>query len=254
MAEFAAVTLFVFFTAGHAAAQSWQPLQGQAAVRLPAALQGRVIGQPVLRCDDGAWTLHLDSIVVPTGRNGEFDAPARLVIDGSAFPTAAHPTPEGNELPVPGPAIPALKAGNRLTVEYQSGTGDFSATFSLSGSGRALDYAIGRCAGAQPAASKSAGGTAGDGNLTAADVRAQLIGKRLAWGDAGTVYLPNGRFEGVLSGRANNGTYRIEADGRLCWQSIVRGCFRFYREGGALWVKRDDPQSRSVLGRVTIQN
>ena len=142
--------------------------------------------------------------------------------------------------------IAALRTGSRATLTFL-GT---DVALSLRGSGRQIDQAFAICRTPAPQAATAPGG----GNLSAADVRAELIGKRLAWGDAGTVYLPNGRFEGVLAGRANNGTYRIEADGRVCWQSMVQGCFRFYRQGGALWVKRDDPQSQAILGPVTVRN
>lgn len=142
--------------------------------------------------------------------------------------------------------VAALHAGSRATLTFL-GT---DVTLSLRGSGRQIDQAFAVCLTPAPQVATAQSG----GNLSATDVRAELIGKRLAWGDAGTVYLPNGRFEGVLSGRANNGTYRIEADGRVCWRSMVQGCFRFYRQGGALWVKRDDPRSQAVLGQVTVQN
>ncbi|MYZ46263.1 hypothetical protein [Propylenella binzhouense] len=144
--------------------------------------------------------------------------------------------------------IAALRGGSGATLTFFGTT----VPLSLRGSARQIDHAFAVCQAAAPQPA------AASGNLTAADVRTQLIGRDLAWEANGqnvvTVYLPNGRFEGVLSGRANNGTYRVEADGRLCWQSIARGCFRFYRDGGALWVKRDDPQSQTVLGRVTVQN
>lgn len=141
--------------------------------------------------------------------------------------------------------LAALRAGSRANLSLL-GT---NVTLPLRGSGRQIDHALAVC---RVPAPQGRAETVG-GNLSAADIRADLIGTRLAWGDAETVYLPNGRFEGGLSGRANNGTYRIEADGRLCWQSFVTGCLRFYRRDGALWVKRDDPRSEAVLGRVTIR-
>lgn len=258
---FGAATLIAAATlALPAQAQSWTPLAESRGLGRGAVICDNNGTDPsgnylclALRCMSGG---PLEFAMIAEG--GDFGdgspIPVTVAVDGRSVGTITmRPTQLTGQKRASGPydaaahagLIAALRSGSQASLTF-FGT---SIPLSLRGSARQIDHAFAVCQAAapQPAATTN-------GNLTAADVRAQLIGKRLAWGDAGTVYLPNGRFEGVLSGRANNGTYRIEADGRLCWQSIVRGCFRFYREAGALWVKRDDPQNQTVLGRVTFQN
>ena len=141
--------------------------------------------------------------------------------------------------------IEAMRSGSRMRVGF------FGTSFPLSlrGSNRQIGQALQSC-NAAPAATST-----GNGNLSADEVRTQLLGRHLTWADgaASTIYLQNGRFEGVLEGRANNGTYRVEPDGRICWQGHVAGCFRFYREGDVLMVRRDDSRSSASIGSVTIE-
>ncbi|MEM8851336.1 MAG: hypothetical protein AAGE03_15055 [Pseudomonadota bacterium] len=126
----------------------------------------------------------------------------------------------------------------------------------LRGSSRALGFATEACGAGAPLPASGSGGA----GLSAAEVRAELLGRRLYWGDdlngVGTIYQPGGRFEGIMMndgrGRANNGNYEVMADGRICWQGHVSGCFRFYRRDGEIWVRRDDDRSQAELGAVQI--
>ncbi|MEM7641020.1 MAG: hypothetical protein AAF366_00660 [Pseudomonadota bacterium] len=148
-----------------------------------------------------------------------------------------------------------LRAGNQAILKLtHAGQAIFDGV-SLRGSSRALGLATEACGTDAPV--PAAGGGTG---LSAEEVRAEILGHRLYWGDdlngVGTVYLPGGRFEGMMvtdgRGRSNNGTYEIMADGRVCWQTLVSGCFRFYRQDGEIRVRRDDGQSEAELGVVRI--
>jgi len=243
---------FICATATGAIAQSWQAIPNQPFAYLPPATQGKAFGNSIIACANGSWTLTLHTQSVPTGPNGEFQAQARLVVDGVAFPTTAQPTGEGSDLPVPDAAVAALRAGNRLTVEFQSGRATFTASFSLRGSNVALDQAVRHCGGGVVAASP--------GGLTAQEVQSEIVGVSVIHqtesGEAGFTFMADGRYESVIDGRAMRGGYSIQPDGRLCWENTfnVAGCFRYYRDpGGTLHVKRDDPQNSTELGTVLIR-
>jgi hypothetical protein len=95
----------------------------------------------------------------------------------------------------------------------------------------------------------------GDGLLGPDDVRRTLVGRNVD--HSGTMmfrYQNNGTFEAADGRRASGGRYRIEQDGRLCWQNSLgsSGCFQYYRRGGALHVRRNDASSRAELGKVTV--
>ncbi|MEM6589128.1 MAG: hypothetical protein AAF641_11825 [Pseudomonadota bacterium] len=144
----------------------------------------------------------------------------------------------------------AMTSGRMLEFAFFSDELGYS-PMSLQGAKPAIDHAFDVCSAndAEPAPA--------DGPLTAGEVRAQLIEERLWWGDGavGTYYFPNGRYEGTLDGRANNGSYSIQPDGRLCWENgITSGCFVFYRDGGTLKLRRDDEISKAELGVVLIED
>jgi hypothetical protein len=161
-----------------------------------------------------------------------------------------------------GAIIQALRQGGAAVLTFTGLAPDaFSHAITLGGSNAALTFALRRCdargAPSAPPPSAAAGGTA----LTAAEVRETLIGPRLYWGTdedgVGTVYLPGGRFEGMMvnagRGRAHNGSYVLRDDGRICWEAYgVRGCFRFYRDGDAIRVRRNDAASTADIGEVQV--
>lgn len=99
-------------------------------------------------------------------------------------------------------------------------------------------------------------------DLTAEEARQSLVGlaviHHLPGGAYGTTsYGPDGTVSHHYSeaGVGQMGTYRIEPDGRLCWDTPAAGlgCFRYYREDGALHVRRDDPESSDYIGTMTIE-
>jgi hypothetical protein len=151
--------------------------------------------------------------------------------------------------------VDALRAGDEAILKLtHAGQAVFDG-ITLAGSSRALGFALDACATNAPPPTPSA--TA----LNAAEIRSEILGRRLYWGDddngVGTVYLPGGRFEGMMvndgHGRASNGRYAVMADGRLCWEgSGVSGCFRFERRGGDIVVRRDDARSQAELGVLQV--
>lgn len=153
--------------------------------------------------------------------------------------------------------IAALRSGSRASLTFFGTT----IPLSLRGSGRQIDHAFAVC---QAAAPQPAGVAAG-GNLSAADLRGQLIGRQLVFhtgsgAELGFFFHPGQHtapYDAVNeSGRAEGGRYSIQSNGTLCWETQlgIAGCYRFYRADGELRVKRDDPQSQAVIGRVTVRN
>lgn len=172
------------------------------------------------------------------------------------------------------PLVTALSRGQSAILKLNNAGQALFHGITLSGSARALAAFQALCpalpsmvappkaTGLAPLPGAEAGaGTLADGPLSAAEVSSSIVGRQLFWGDdqngVGTVYGPNGRFDGVMvndgRGRANNGTWELMPDGRICWQSVASGCFRFFRRGGAVFVRRDDAKSQSELGQVIFQ-
>jgi hypothetical protein len=109
-------------------------------------------------------------------------------------------------------------------------------------------------AGAAKPASAVSAPTAGV--LTAAEVRRQIVGHRVAAEDGGMswYYHPNGKYDGDDGRNARGGTYAVRPDGRLCWtdNASISGCFQYYRKAGKLQVRRADPGHDFELGAVTV--
>ena len=93
--------------------------------------------------------------------------------------------------------------------------------------------------------------------LTAAEVRSQIIGLNRSVNHNGQLELsfgPNGKFDGGDGRIGTNGTYRVEADGRVCWKNDrgFAGCFQYYRQNGALFVRRNDAGNNAIIGPVKV--
>ena len=164
--------------------------------------------------------------------------PAHFFVDGA--PTGAimftRNDPPGSmrgEAPVDfarhGNLIARLRDGNSAAVNQWSNDLAGAIQLGLVGSSRSIDAALSVC---DTTASVPAGG------LSAVEVREQLFGNfvihETPMGEASFVYLPGGRYDGQMTvdgrGVANNGTYRLENDGRVCWDNgFARGCFRYFR-------------------------
>ncbi|MEL6966580.1 MAG: hypothetical protein AAGM04_04280, partial [Pseudomonadota bacterium] len=150
--------------------------------------------------------------------------------------------------------VDQLKQGSqvRIWTWNQNGTG---VMVPLTGSAKAITRAMAVCgASAKQAAVRPEGSP---GMLSAAAVRSQIIGKNLSFagGEAEMILLSNGRFEGRMGPRANNGRYRLRSDGRVCWNNgFVSGCFQFYRKNGGINVRRADAKSKADLGPVAVSN
>jgi hypothetical protein len=94
-----------------------------------------------------------------------------------------------------------------------------------------------------------------DGSLTATDVRRDILGKNLNHDDRMDItFDPNGTFASGDGRIGRNGKYQLMDDGRLCWRDNLGfdGCFQYFRENGALKVRRSDAKSREVIGTVKV--
>ncbi|MEM7710360.1 MAG: hypothetical protein AAF264_06340, partial [Pseudomonadota bacterium] len=156
---------------------------------------------------------------------------------------------------VHGGLVAALQRGNGAVMTLRQGDEDVSHDVSLRGSGQALGFATEACASAVVDAAPA------DGDLDPDAVRAELVGRELEWGSEADrivmIYQADGRFEGVMldgagGGRSSAGTYEVMADGRVCWEAGISGCFRFYRTGEEIRVRREDAESTQELGVVRI--
>jgi hypothetical protein len=97
---------------------------------------------------------------------------------------------------------------------------------------------------------------AADGPLTRAEVQRLIVGKRIVHYDEDTQmslsFSPDGTFVSAAKGApgTQSGRYRIEKDGRVCWSALFKGCFRYYRSGQAVRVRREDAKSHADIGIV----
>lgn len=94
------------------------------------------------------------------------------------------------------------------------------------------------------------------GVLSAAEVRAEIVGHRVEAEDGGMTwsYGKGGKYDADDGRNARGGTYAVQADGRLCWTeaSGIKGCFQYYRQGGKLNIRRADPDNRFEVGAVKV--
>jgi hypothetical protein len=98
---------------------------------------------------------------------------------------------------------------------------------------------------------------AAGGVLNAAEVRSQIVGRRVEAEDGGMTwyYYPTGKYDADDGRNSRGGTYVVQPDGRLCWTENGggnRGCFQYYRSGGKLQARRADPDNRFELGPVKV--
>jgi len=94
--------------------------------------------------------------------------------------------------------------------------------------------------------------SAADGPLTADEVRRLLIGKAVVHDDVTYVFKSDGKFDASAGRTSHVGRFRIETDGRLCWQDefSLSGCFQYYRRGDALRVR--DAAKGTDIGAVKV--
>lgn len=86
-------------------------------------------------------------------------------------------------------------------------------------------------------------------------IRANLLSRAIHHGKAVYMYYADGKLEASPDGTSVlTGSYRIEADGRVCWNTsqLGRNCFEYYRRGGTLRVRRADANNRNDIGAVTL--
>jgi len=86
-------------------------------------------------------------------------------------------------------------------------------------------------------------------------IRANMLSRAVHHGKAIYMYYPDGRLEVSPDGtNVLTGSYRIESDGRVCWNTsqLGRNCFEYYRRGATLRVRRADANNRNDIGAVTL--
>ena len=95
--------------------------------------------------------------------------------------------------------------------------------------------------------------------LTAAEVKAQIVGHRVMHGDPGDSmtfsYERNGTYFADDGRNGRQGKYTVRADGHVCWTETtgVAGCFQYYRSGKDLRLRRTDPGHLFDLGPAKIE-
>ena len=96
------------------------------------------------------------------------------------------------------------------------------------------------------------------GNLTAAQVRAQIVGHEFAIGTSDDAVTWRVAANGSYTAEDrlyHEGRYTVRPDGLLCWKESngIAGCFQFYRQGKTLRVRRNDPGHHFDLDEVTVR-
>jgi hypothetical protein len=145
---------------------------------------------------------------------------------------------------------PAAPGPGPVTLRWDAGARRFVAAAAAPG-------AVPPATGATPPAKAASGPPAVAGVLGAAEVRSQIVGRRVEAEDGAMTwyYYPTGKYDADDGRNARGGTYVVQADGRLCWTENGggnRGCFQYYRSGGKLQVRRADPDNRFDLGPVKV--
>jgi hypothetical protein len=92
------------------------------------------------------------------------------------------------------------------------------------------------------------------GVLTAAEVRNQIVGRKVQGDGIQWSYYSNGKFESDDGQVARSGMYVVRQDGRLCWSDNigVSGCFQYYKQAGKLHLRRADPDNTFELGPIKV--
>ena len=92
------------------------------------------------------------------------------------------------------------------------------------------------------------------GVLTAAEVRKQIVGRKVQGDGIQWSYYASGKNESDDGRVARSGTYVVQPDGRLCWNDNigVSGCFQYYRQAGRLHLRRANPNKKFQLGPITV--
>jgi len=92
------------------------------------------------------------------------------------------------------------------------------------------------------------------GVLTAAEVKNQIVGRKVQGDGIQWSYYSNGKYESDDGRVARSGTYVVRPDGRLCWNDNigVSGCFQYYKQAGKLHLRRADPDNTFELGPITV--
>ena len=136
------------------------------------------------------------------------------------------------------PLIEAMRAGGSVALTL----GEQTHAFSLAGSRDAINTVLFEC-GAIPAIERRAQTT-----LSADQVRAELLGLMVRFGEETYRFYPDGTVE---SGE-DEASYLLRDDGRLCISGDSAVCFLFYRDGGAINVRREEGQTGVSLGPVVF--
>lgn len=143
--------------AERASAQSWTVAPGATHALTPPSIAGDQLGPSAISCIDGQLIMEHGygiGIDVFTSRG---DA-ATISVDGKTFSTKAVQLAHGTGIVLTPGAIGALKAGRRMEIAFPSTDRTARATFTLTGSRKALEHMEARCGMARAAASPAASG------------------------------------------------------------------------------------------------
>jgi hypothetical protein len=90
--------------------------------------------------------------------------------------------------------------------------------------------------------------------LTAAEVKNQIVGRKVQGDGIQWSYYSNGKYESDDGRVARSGTYVVRQDGRLCWNDNIgiSGCFQYYKRAGNLHLRRADADNTSELGPIKV--
>jgi hypothetical protein len=117
-------------------------------------------------------------------------------------------------------------------------------------------HSVAGVASAAPPAKPASSVATASSTLSAAEVKAQIVGYSVALADGGMTWFfnKNGSYDADDGRNGRAGTFTVQQDGKLCWNEStgIKGCFQYYRKGGKLLVRRADPGHSTELGAVAL--
>jgi hypothetical protein len=244
--------------AAPAVAQDWETFS--AGSRIGAGICPRAMSH----ADDGTYCL---SVICDGGEGPFLDlsflgfgglpdrADVRVEASGAAFGGPVDAATEGRvtvyRLELGDAARTALRRGVEAgaTVSETGGEPLLDLTFPLAGSSAGIERAGALCDAVRERSNPEE--PIEQAVYSAAEVESELVDRALAW--AGTTTRLAGDGTAMRLG-GETGRWHIEGTDRVCltFDGAETTCFRFYREGGDLRVRRSDAGADETLGTVEV--